>query len=449
MGRPSRTLQNYLYSYSSMAEVFSDENTMSQWIRVEAALAKVQSRLGIIPEWAAGEINRNADIDSFDMARIAEGKLVTGHPFVPVINEFVRICSNGAGEYVHWGATTQDIMDTGLMLQIHKALGILRGSTQRLALQFASLAEKHRHTLTIGRTNGQYALPMTLGAKLIRWVAELDRMSAQILRLSNDARIGQFSGAVGTLASLGDDGPLIRDGLLAELNLRVPDTPWHSNRDYLSGVVQALGMVSEVVENIAETFFTLLRPEISEVREHPSEGSVGSSTMPQKRNPFGVMEASGLARLARGTAAQWVTMSPIAEERDAKTLLLEAELLPRIFMESDAAVMRLVTTLQDLEFDTSVMNSRASSTEGMILAERVMMRLADEIGRHNAHQMVHRFADRAYNQKVSFETLVRSDKQVQQYLSRSDLDMIFNPATYTGQSVITVDEYLARRADQT
>lgn len=445
MSSLSRTTQNYLYPNTSMRQLFSDTGTISCWVRVEAALAKVQARLGVIPRQAAKEIRQKAHIEYFDMERITNGKLRTGHPFVPVIDEFSRICTNDAGQYIHWGATTQDIMDTGLMLQLQAGLDLFESSVCQLANSLAERAEEHRTTLTMGRTNGQYALPMTLGARIIRWVAELDRLHQRISETRTNVQVGQFSGGIGTLASLGDKGPAIRDAFLDELDLKVPDTSWHSNRDRLSEVVQLLGTVSETVEKIAEALFMFLRPEFSEVIEHQPETRVGSSTMPQKRNPFGVMEASGLARLATGTAAQWLSLPPVADERDAKSLLLEAELVPRIFIESDAAVKRLLSTLRSLEFDSTVMDKRVRGTEGTILAERVMMRLAEETGRQNAHGLVHRLALQAYDQGSAFGEVVSADEQVRQYLTQDELDVLLEPNSYIGQSIVEVDEYLANR----
>jgi len=293
-----------LYGTPEMRAVFDDIHLLQKWLDAEVALAQAEAELRIIPEAAAAEITRSAHAGQLDLPRLKLLIDQTVHPIVPVIRVLQQACNEDAGEYIHWGATTQDIMDTAMILQIKEAMAILEERLVGFADVLSDSAMKYRDVPMAGRTHGQHALPITLGYKIAVWLAEVDRHRDRLAQIKPRLLVGEFGGAVGTLASVTESGLQIQQGMMKRLGLGVPIISWHTARDNLAEFAAVLSLIAATMGKIAHEIISLQRTEIAEVEEPFNEGKVGSSTMPHKRNPMLCEAILALARLVmRNTPA--------------------------------------------------------------------------------------------------------------------------------------------------
>lgn len=436
------------FSTPRMRRVFCDSRTVQSWLDVEAALARVQGRLGLIPDSAAAEISSRARYDLMDPKAFAADLRQTGHPFVALVNALVGLCDDDSGQYVHWGATSQDITDTALVLQLREAIAILTNRLTELSDTLAEAAVHHRDLPMVGRTNGQHAVPMTLGFKLARWTEELDRSGERFAECLPRLLVAQFSGAIGTFASLGQDGLAVQRGLAAELGLDEPGLTWHAARDSLQEVLSVVAVIASSVGKMADELYTMQKPELAEAAEAVVAGRVGSSTMPQKRNPFTTTTVSGLCRLATSTTAAWLTMPGHDGERDARALLVESDLIPRAFLLLDAALSTMTRLLGSLHFDADGLAANLDRTAGLIASERVMMALAPYLGRHRSHALVHRLASQPQAAGQTFGQVLLADAVVRTHLDEAAVKALLDMSTYVGQAPEEVDRMIARRASR-
>src|SRR5574341_174503 len=293
-----------LYGTPEMRAVFDDLHLLQKWLDVEVALAQAEPELGFIPEAAASEISRHAHADRLDLPRLKQLIDQTVHPIVPVMRVLQQACNGDAGEYIHWGATTQDIMDTAMILQVKEAMAILEERLASFAAVLSESAMKYRDVPMAGRTHGQQALPITLGYKIAVWLAEVDRHRERLAQVQPRILVAEFGGAVGTLASVTEFGLQIQEGMMKRLGLGVPFISWHTARDNLAEFASTLSLVAATMGKIAHEIIDLQRTEIAEIEEPFNEGKVGSSTMPHKRNPMLCEAILALARLTiRNTPA--------------------------------------------------------------------------------------------------------------------------------------------------
>ena len=268
------------FSTPEMRAIWDDEVTVQKWLDVEAALALAEADLGLIPEQAAQRIAAAAQVDNLDLEALKREMDVTSHPIVPLVRALSACCEGDTGQYVHWGATTQDIIDTGFVLQMRDAWFLITRRLQALQAQCEALAREHRDTPMAGRTHGQQALPITFGYKCAVWVAELRRHLERMAQCAPRLLVGQFSGAAGTLAALGAHGLRVQEGLVARLELGQPEITWHTARDAFAEAICLLGLAAGTAGKIAHEVYTLQRTELAEVEEPHPAGKVGSSTMP-------------------------------------------------------------------------------------------------------------------------------------------------------------------------
>ena len=289
-----------MYGTDELRAVFSDENLIQCWLDYEAALARAEAAVGLVPAAAAAEITRQARIENIDLAALRQGIYDTTHELVPLIWQLASICEGDAGGYVHWGATTQDVTDTGLVLQVKAAYAIVLRDLSDLAGALAELARRERDTILPGRTHGQHALPITFGFKVAIWLAEVRRHIERLEQAAPRVLLGQFAGAAGTLASVGNQGLEIQRLLLAELGLGVPEICWHPARDGFAEYVSLLAMIAMTMSKIAHEVILLQKSEVAELEEPYVRGKVGSSTMPHKRNPMICEGIIAEARMVRG-----------------------------------------------------------------------------------------------------------------------------------------------------
>ena len=436
-----------LFGSSAMRSVFSERALLQKWLDYEAALARAEAAAGLIPCGAAAEITCQARAERFDLDAIKRGIDRTLHPLVPVIRQLSRLCRGEAGRYVHWGATTQDVMDTALILQIKDALAIVSGARAQLQGILAGLAKTHRDTPMAGRTHGQQALPTTFGFKVAVWLAELRRHDQRLAQARERALVGQFAGGVGSLAGLcasGVDALAVQSRLMQELGLAAPLIAWHTSRDGIVEVINALCMITALLGRIAREIILLQKQEIAELEEPFEAGQVGSSTMPQKRNPMLCESILTLARLCREKPASALdTLIENQHERDWTAFQMEWAFVPEVFIMTHGALEMSCRVLRGLRVNSQRMLRNLGATGGLLLSERVMFALSPRYGRQKAHDLVYRCAMSAHERDQPFIELLLDDAEVSAALSRAELETLLDPRHYTGLADHFVDRVLA------
>jgi 3-carboxy-cis,cis-muconate cycloisomerase len=433
-----------LFTTPAMRAVLSDEARLQRMLDVEAALARAEAKLGLIPPEAAAEITAKADVVRFDLKAIGEGTALVGYPIVPLVKALGQACAGDAGRYVHWGATTQDIIDTGLVLQLRDALDLIRGELEGTEAALAGLARRYRDTPMAGRTHLQHALPITFGFKCALWLAPLQRHRARLARLSEEIAVVQFGGAVGTLASLGTEGIRVMTGLAEELGLRAPPIAWHMGRDGLAEVAGFLGLLTGSLGKIATDIALLMQAEIGEVAEPYQEGRGGSSTMPQKRNPIACEFILACAKNVRELVP--VMLDAMVQDHERATGLWHAEwiALPQAFALTAGALHHARALLEGLVVDPDRMRRNLDTTRGMISAEAVMMALAPRVGRDEGHHLVAAACHRAIAHGRDLLEELQADSAVTAHLPPERLAELLDPRNYTGLAAEFVDRVLAR-----
>lgn len=427
-----------------VGHLFGAENTIRTQMIVEAALARVQARLGIIPQAACDEINKKCDVDLLDEEEFRRQYAITNHPLVALIRAYAQICDGDAGEYIHYGTTTQDIIDTANMLQLKQAYELAQEKAGKLRERIGALARQYRDTVMMGRTNDQQALPITLGFKMATWADELDRSIARLAEDKDRIFVGSFFGAAGTLASLEDKGLQIQQGLMKELGLGDSRIMWFTSRDRLAELTADLSILCGTLGRIANEVYNGQRSEVNELSEGFKPGKVGSSTMPHKRNPFIPGEVIAYARLARSVMVDALGCMEGTNERDVRTIGMEKEFLARICCLTDAALDRCILLMEDLEVHESGIKRNLDLLGGLVYAEALMMRLSKDYGRLESHEIIYELAQKAISENRSFRQLLLEDERTASKLTEADLDQIMDPAHYTGLSTYFVDAIVGK-----
>lgn len=441
------TLFRDQFSTAAMRAVFDDTSTLQKYLDMEAALARAEASLGIIPEDAAAEISKAADMALYDMDALRDEMARTSHPIVPLVRAMAAQCekqgAKRAGEYVHWGATTQDVMDTGLVLQMKDAVDLVRGGLAELEVNCANLARLHRDTPMAGRTHGQQALPITFGYKVAVWIDEIRRQKERLEQMAARVLTGQFSGAVGNYAAIGAHGPEVTKRMMLDLGLGVPVISWHVAKDRFAEYAAVLAGIAGTMGRIVREVATLQRTEVAELEEPHQHGKVGSSTMPQKRNPAICEVTQGAVRLA------WACVPPAFEgmiadhERDKVANQAERDFIPRVSCLTEVAIRKTAFVTAGLKVNPHTMRKNLDISGGLLLSEAVMMRLGDSIGRNTAHDIVYEAAMASFEDGDAFRDKLLADPRVAAALSPDDLDALLDPAAYTGLSAALVDAVLA------
>lgn len=436
-----------LYGTDEMRAVFSAESLLQKWLDVEAALAQAEADFGVIPAQAAEEIARQARAERLDSARIKPWVDQTVHPIVPIIRALQAACQSDAGEYIHWGATTQDIMDTATILQIKEALRIFRKRLNELAAALASLARDYHDTLMPGRTHGQHALPITFGYKVAVWLAEVQRHITRLDQLEPRLLVGQLGGASGTLASLGEKALPVQQRMMEILGLQPPLITWHTARDNLAEYASLLAMIAATLGKIAHEIISLQHTELAEVEEPFYLGKVGSSTMPHKRNPMVCEAIHALSRLVlRLAPSAWDAMIQ-EHERDWSSDHIEWAYIPEISIYTDGALSLTVGVISGLHVYPERMRKNLDLTDGLILSEAVMLALSPHLGRQSAHEIVYRCSMQAYDENRSFAEILNNNPTVTSYLTAEQIDALLNPSEYIGLASVLVDRVLESIGD--
>ncbi len=431
-----------LYGSAEMRTVFDDLNLLQKWLDTEAALARAEASVGLVPPEAAAEITRQARAEYMDTDAIKSGIDKTVHPLVSLVWQLAQRCSGEAGRYVHWGATTQDVMDTAIVLQLQEAFPIFEHTLDGLIAVTAKLAEEYRDTPMAGRTHGQQALPITFGYKVAVWLAEIQRHRVRLAACKPRVLVGQFGGAAGTLASVAEHGLEINAGLCAELHLGVPEITWHTARDNFAEFAAVVAMMCATMGKIAHEIIDLQKTEFGEVEEPFEAGKIGSSTMPQKRNPMLCESILTLARLTRRHATTAVDAMLHEHERDWSSFQMEWAYIPELCIMTHGAMQMTRRVLEGLIVYPQHMLRNLHMTHGLLLAEQVMLALGQHVGRQQAHDLIHEIAMEAFEQNLAFADLLKSHPEVTHHLSPQIIDSLLDPLQYTGLAGVMVDRIL-------
>ena len=437
-----------LYGTSEMRAVFSEERRLEAMLAFESALARAEASLGIVPDEAMEAIvAAAARPHDMDRAAIVAGTENVGYPVVPLTKELARLAGPAGAGYVHWGATTQDVMDTSLVLQMRDAFALLEDDLTGLVRALAARAEEHRVTVMAGRTHLQHALPLTFGYKCAIWVAPLCDALVALRAARDGALVVQFGGAVGTLASLGTDGRAVTLALARELGLRAPDAPWHADRARLATCAAAIAVACGSIAKFATDVVLLMQTEVGEVFEPHAPGRGGSSTMPQKRNPIASEYAIAAARGVRTLLPLVIEAMAGDHERSTGPWQSEEIALPQIFVLASAAFAQARAIAEGLTVDAARMRANVDSTHGLIVSEAVAMALAERIGKPAAHHAVERACATVLKTGADLAATLASDPAVAVHFDATRLRALLDPNGYLGESGAVVDRVLARIAN--
>jgi 3-carboxy-cis,cis-muconate cycloisomerase len=434
-----------IFTTEAMRNVLSDENRVQKYLDFEAALARAQARLKIIPQEAADEVVKHCDAKEYDMAKLKEATERIGTPVLPVVQQLVKLCKDGLGEWSHWGATTQDITDTATVLQLREALAIIETDINAIADALAALAKKYRDTPMAGRSHLQQAVPITFGYKMATLLAGFERHKQRLAELKPRVLVGEFGGAAGTLSSLGKDGLRVQVELMKELQLGQPAIAWHTVRDCIAEVGCFLGLVTGSCGKIAFDVKLLMQTEVEEVYEPFHQGRGSSSTMPQKRNPISSVYITAQTAMVRQLVAALLEAMVEDHERATGPWEIEWIALPEIFMLSAGAISQTRFLVEGLQVNEKKMRANLDITNGLIMSEAVMMGLGAAMGRNRAHDVVYDVCREVVKTGRPLLDLLEENKEISKHADGKMLAKLVDPANYLGVAGEMVDRVLAMR----
>ena len=440
------SLYDGLFRFAALDEVFSDEQTLQALLDFEAALARAEASLGIIPTGSAQVISAKCRTQFFAISELNEQAARAGNIAIPLVKRLTEIVAaenKDAARFVHWGATSQDAIDTGAMLQTRRALELVGHDLDRLIPALATVARTHQSTLMVGRTWMQHALPMTFGFVVAGWISALLRHRARFVQLTSSAFVLQFGGAVGTLAALAGRGVEVATALAKELRLAAPDISWHTHRDRIAEIGTTCGLLAGTLGKIARDISLLAQTEIGEVAEPKAEGRGGSSTMPHKRNP--VTCAVVLAAAQRVPALVSTLLASMSQEhqRGLGGWHAEWETLPELIGLTGGALHHLADMIPELAVDTERMRQNLDQTHGLIFAEAVAMALADRMGKQPAHMLVEAACKKSLAEGRHLKEILLADPGLRGHLTPADLESLFSPENYLGNAREFTENVLA------
>ena len=441
-----QTVFGTLYGTDAMRAVFSEHSYLQRMLDVEAALARAQAKLGIVPAEAAATITAAADAARLDLPALAAATRNTGYPVVGLVRQLSALAGEQAGRWTHWGATTQDIMDTATVLQMRDGLDLIEAELRALCAALAARTAQHRETVMAGRTHLQHALPVTLGYKCAVWLAPLLTMLERLDQLRPRALRLQFGGAAGTLASLGDQGLAVSAALAEELSLPEAEIPWHVARDGLAEAVCWLGLVTGALTKLATDVMLLMQSEVAELSEPHVAGRGGSSTMPQKRNPIACEYTMAQARGVHALVPQMLAAMAQDQERGTGPWQAEALAIGQAFLLTHGALAQARFIAEGMVVDTARMRRNIDATGGLIMSEAVMMGLAPQIGRGEAHHAVNHACDVALATGVTLAEALRAEPALSGRIDDAMIATLTEPAGYLGAAGAFCDRVLARSA---
>ncbi len=416
-----------------MSELFSDAARLQHMLDFEAALARAAARCGVIPAAAAAAISSKCKANLIDVGTLAAATAGSLNPAIPLVKQLIALVAKDdpeAAQFVHWGATSQDVNDTGLVLQIREALDILDADLVTLCAGLSELAKRHRSTPITGRTLMQHASPTTFGVKVAGWLDGMNRHRERFAQTRRRVLVLQFGGAVGTLAALGEKALQVAEALAAELQLELPPMPWHTQRDRVAEVATTLGLCTGSLGKMARDISLHMQTEIAEVFEPAGEDRGGSSTMPHKRNPVSAAVVLSAATRVPGLVSTMLSAMVQEDERGLGNWQAEWETLPEIFCLTGGALHQMATIVPHLEIDTARMKRNLEATQGLIFSEGVAVALAARIGKSSAHKLVEAASLEARKSGRHLREVLAQDRTLSENLSAAELDRLFEPENY-------------------
>lgn len=435
-----------MLSSAAMRAICDDVTCLQNMLDFEAALARAEAATGVIPESAAGPIGSACRAESFDLTALAEAATRSGNLAIPLVKALtadVAKVDADAARYVHWGATSQDVIDTGAMLGLRAGIDALLTDIARAIAGFAKLTRQHRNTAVVGRTWLQHALPMPFGLKLAEYAAALHRSQARLRRLRTETLALQFGGAAGTLAALGDKGLAVSERLAQELKLPLPEAPWHTHRDRIAEAASVCAILAGSCGKIARDVSLMMQTDVGEAFEPSGEGRGGSSTMPHKRNPVAAATALAAATMAPNLAATIFAAQVQDHERSAGPWHAEWPTLPALLLVTSGALAATVDIAEGLEVDAARMRINLDATDGLIMAEAVTFALAEKIGKSDAHHLIEAASKKAVAEKKHLRDVLTADPKITAQLSAGKIAELFEPMAYQGASQALIDRLLA------
>jgi len=432
------------YGTEKMRKVFSDEALIKQWLTVWSALATAEAEVGVIPKEAAEAIAAAASTSTLDAKKIKEGFKLTAHPLMPQIRLFEKCCPGNSGGFIHWGATTQDVMDSAVVLQLKEAQEILVEQVKEIMPRLAELGQQYKNTPMAGRTHAQHALPITLGMKFAIYLDEFGRHLERIQEGSKRYLVASLFGAAGTMASLGDKAEAVQERYAQNLGLYQGVTPWHTARDGFAEFANIIAMLAGTTGKIANEFINLQRTEIGELEESFTMDRIGSSTMPQKRNPMLCenMVANVRIILANATLAPQAMLQE--HERDMTFWQAEWSYLPQICILLSGSLAMLQQILNNLLVHEDKLQRNLMSTKGLIVSEHIMLVLGKFLGRQTAHDIIHHAAMEAFDKDCPLADILLNNPTVMAKVDKEQLLYALDPLNYTGIAAKYIDKAISK-----
>lgn len=446
------TLYDHLFSYGAMQDVLSDEAHVKAMLRFEAALATAEARAGVIPEGAARKVAEQCGSVQFDLGSIAEEAALAGNlaiPLVKMLTEAVARQDKDAARFVHWGATSQDAIDTGFVLQLQDALKLVEKDLTRLSGTLTELAQVHRRTIMVARTWMQQALPTTFGFVVAGWLDAILHQRTRLQEIRSRALTLQFGGAVGTLAALRADGPKVAQFLAEELHLALPTVPWHAHRDRMAEVAGFCGVLAGTLGKIARDISLQAQTEIGELSEPGGEGRGGSSTLPHKRNPVTCSIVLATATRVPGLVSTILAAMPQEGQRALGGWQAEWEALPELLRLCSGALHHLADMMPQLQVNPQRMLQNMDATKGLIFAEAVTMALADRMGKMPAHLLMEAACKKALAENRALKDVLREEPGLHGHLTAADLEGLFDARNYLGSTDEFVERITAQAQEST
>lgn len=429
------------FGTSEMRSVWSEQNRLEKQVEVEVALAQAEGELGVIPADAAKTIVSKANAAQLSLEEIAEQAAKAKHSLMSTINALQQQVGQ-AGQFIHYGATTQDIVDTATVLQLKQSFSIIERDTKLVALELKRLAKQYQYLPMVGRTHGMQALPTTFGFKLAVWLDEFVRHLQRLNEIKQRVLVGNISGAICTYASIGKLGSQVEERALSRLGLNTPNIGWQAARDRFSEYASVIALISGSLGKIGNEFYNLMRTEINEVEEPFSDGKIGSTTMPHKRNPAALEGLASLtAPLLKSVALIHESMK-VEHERDAMSWRAEWIALPEINLYISAQLQTALAVLKGLKVNADRMLANLSLQNGLLLSEKVMFEIGKRLGKQTAHHLVYQCAMRAFEQNQPFKTVLLADPNLNQEFSEAELDSWLDPINYLGLAPEKVDQVI-------
>ncbi|WP_166221049.1 3-carboxy-cis,cis-muconate cycloisomerase [Pseudomonas atagonensis] len=444
--RPGNQLFDAYFTARDMRDVFCDQGRVQAMLDFEAGLARAEARVGLIPASAVAPIEAACNAGLYDFAALGEAIATAGNSAIPLVKALgkqIAVSDAEAERYVHLGATSQDVMDSGLVLQVRQALALIESDLADLADSLATQAQRYAATPLAGRTWLQHATPVTLGMKIAGWLGAVTRSRQRLRELKPRLLVLQFGGASGTLAALGEQALPIAEALAEELQLTLPEQPWHTQRDRVVEFGAVLALIAGSLGKFGRDISLLMQTEAAEVFEPSVPGKGGSSTMPHKRNPVGAAVLIGAATRVPGLVSTLFSAMPQEHERSLGLWHAEWETLPEICCLVSGSLQQARLLADGLEVDATRMARNLELTQGLVLAEAVSIVLAQRVGRDTAHHLLEQCCKRAVAEQRHLRAVLGDEPAVTAELSSAELDHLLNPAHYLGQAHVWVERAVA------